>query len=221
MELDRMTDAYTDELFGIEDEDMRLVEATVSRLVVDMERFTDDRLEPMAKRGMGVLYTHTHDCRPLRKSIGSKQRQLLLETYYRPHHGALNAWARESLREHGEGLLIDAHSFPDAPRYYGYENHELPDFCIGSDSFHTPPDMAELLIAFIRDSGFTVAENTPFAGSLTPSEVFGRDRRIQSVMIEVNRRLYLAPNSLARGERFDEIQSFCKNLVSLLAAGQR
>lgn len=44
-----MTDAHTDRLFDI-DEAGKIV-FPVSRLVVDAERFSDDRLEPMAERG--------------------------------------------------------------------------------------------------------------------------------------------------------------------------
>ncbi|MFT4719642.1 MAG: N-formylglutamate deformylase [Candidatus Azotimanducaceae bacterium] len=49
-----MTDHYTDELFmpAAQPGDA-IIRATVSRLVVDMERFVIDEQEPMASRGMG------------------------------------------------------------------------------------------------------------------------------------------------------------------------
>jgi N-formylglutamate deformylase len=59
-ELVKITDWFTDELFGchLEREDS-VVTFGVSRLVVDPERFFDNHQEPMAKVGMGVVYTKT------------------------------------------------------------------------------------------------------------------------------------------------------------------
>lgn len=61
-ELDRMTDSFTDIIAtralagsGI---GARIVAPPVSRLVVDVERFTDGS-EPMEAVGMGAIYTRT------------------------------------------------------------------------------------------------------------------------------------------------------------------
>ena len=56
-ELIRMTDAYTDELFMFPGNVS--VVFPISRLAVDPERFVDDAQEPMAEKGMGVIYTKT------------------------------------------------------------------------------------------------------------------------------------------------------------------
>jgi N-formylglutamate deformylase len=47
----------------------------VSRLVVDPERFTDDAREPMARKGMGVIYTRTASGEPLRRPPSDDERQ--------------------------------------------------------------------------------------------------------------------------------------------------
>ncbi len=52
-----MTDAHTERLFHVEGAS-RIV-FSVSRLLVDPERFADDGKEQMAERGMGVIYTTT------------------------------------------------------------------------------------------------------------------------------------------------------------------
>ena len=46
--------------------------------------------------------------------------------------------------------------------------------------------------------GFTVAFDRPYSGAMVPSALHGRDPRIHSVMIEVNRALYVDE---ATGER--------------------
>src|SRR5277367_4150706 len=63
-ELLAMTDRYTDELFALPPTLATTVAFRVSRVVVDPERFTDDEREPMARKGMGVVYTRTSSGRP-------------------------------------------------------------------------------------------------------------------------------------------------------------
>src|SRR6266480_5901722 len=58
-ELLRLTDRYTDEMFALDPAAAISVVFEVSRLVVDPERFLDDSVEPMAKSGMGAVYTAT------------------------------------------------------------------------------------------------------------------------------------------------------------------
>ncbi len=57
-EILKITDWFTDDLFGSHARagDTALV-YSVSRLIVDPERFIDDAQEPMAKVGMGVVFT--------------------------------------------------------------------------------------------------------------------------------------------------------------------
>jgi len=57
-ELLRMTDAFTNELFPPTPVEACRVVFPVSRLICDVERFPSDEDEPMAGRGMGVVYTH-------------------------------------------------------------------------------------------------------------------------------------------------------------------
>src|SRR5580693_3648499 len=103
-----MTDWFTDELFDLGDRADRLIFHT-SRLLVDPERFEHDTDEPMARKGMGAIYTKTHDGRKL-KPAG--HRSELMSMYYKPHHKTLDVWVRDRLIRHERCLIIDCHSFP-------------------------------------------------------------------------------------------------------------
>ena len=88
-ELLAMTDHKTLDLFASGVPQAQVIRAPVSRLVLDVERFEDDQFEPMALRGMGAVYTKTHEGQTLRHPVTGVQRHKLLEDWYWPHHAAL------------------------------------------------------------------------------------------------------------------------------------
>jgi N-formylglutamate deformylase len=67
----------------------------VSRLVCDVERFPSDADEPMAARGMGVIYTRTSMGSVLRAQPDAADRQSLLDRLYWPHHVKLERMVNE------------------------------------------------------------------------------------------------------------------------------
>lgn len=207
-ELRRMTDHFTLALFcggkhpaagalsdGISSMENSpvVVRAPVSRLVVDVERFADDAVEPMAAIGMGVIYRTTSSLLPLRRELLPGEREALLEAWYRPHHRRLEKAVDEAVTRHGRCLVIDCHSFPSMA--LPYERGECaairPDICIGTDDFHTGELLAQAFVEAFADAGWSVELNRPFAGALVPASRYRRDARVSAVMVEVNRRLYL------------------------------
>lgn len=99
--------------------------------------------------------------------------------YYRPHHVKLTDAVNAALAAHGRCLIIDAHSFPAVPLPYELDQDpNRPDFCIGTDSFHTPDSIASEAQASFLEAGYTVTANRPFAGSLVPLEHYQQDKRL-------------------------------------------
>lgn len=217
-ELLAMTDAFTDDLFSKCPVDGdAFIRFPISRLIVDPERFENEADEIMAKVGMGVIYEKTSDGRPLRPKPSAEERETLLEKYYRPHHEALSAAVARELTEHGESLIIDCHSFPSTPlRYELDQNPDRPDICVGADEFHTPELLVEMVTSFAIASGYTVDVNAPFAGTLVPVPFYRENGDVASIMIEVNRRLYMDEATGRKNRRFDDIQEFITQLVSIL-----
>lgn len=207
-ELLKMTDHYCDKLFC---GDYPSVVFPVSRLVCDPERFRDDVQESMSSVGMGAVYTRTHDGAILR-TIDAATRERILQTWYDPHHAALTEAVQSTLDRTGRYLIIDGHSFPSKPLpYEPDQNSNRPDFCIGTDPYHTPNQLTETAIRFLQSRGYSVAVNSPFAGTLVPMRFYQKDKRVSSIMIEVNRRLYMNGNG-SRNEDFLRIQAilqFC------------
>ncbi len=213
-ELLPMTDWYTDELFingiGIP------VVAPVSRIICDTERFRNDEDEPMAEIGMGVCYTRTHDM--LRTIEWQKgHREWVLTRFYDVHHAALELAVGRALSETGGALILDCHSFSPVPLPYEPDRSpDRPDICIGTDAFHTPADLTETASDFFRSKGYSVKTDSPYAGTIVPMKHYGKDRRVRSVMIELNRGLYLKEGTCEKNDYFPVLKEHLREFQELL-----
>ena len=211
-ELLKMTDWYTDELF--EYPEASLVRFPVSRLIIDPERFLDDAAEPMAGRGMGVVYTATASGGVLRSEPDAGTRQELIDRFYQPHHQALESAVEEKLRTRGECVVVDCHSFPSSPLpYETCQDPDRPDLCIGTDPFHTHEELIECIEAEAKDQGLSVKINTPFSGSLVPMRYYRKRKTAFSVMLEINRSLYMDEATGQKSDSFEETQRKIESLL--------
>lgn len=215
-EILRMTDHATGRLFGLDNTKASVIRAPVSRLVVDVERFPDDVDEPMAGRGMGVIYSRTSDGRQLRRALSEAERLRLLERWFWPHHRRLTDAVQKTLDRDDRCLVVDCHSFPSKPLpYEADQSSDRPDICLGTDDFHTPAWLLQSATLGFRTQGFSVAINRPFGGALVPLSHYRQDRRVLALMVEVNRRLYLDEDS---GEVSAAMEAVVKRLRGALRA---
>jgi N-formylglutamate deformylase len=207
-ELLRMTDAYTDELFPLTVVETGRLVVPVSRLVCDVERFPSDENEPMAARGMGAIYIRTSRNDVLRGRPDVADRQILLDRWYWPHHARLERMVNDVIARSGVCLIVDCHSFSSVPLPHEPDQAtDRPDFCVGTDSFHTPAGVRNAIVAVAKGAGYSVGVDAPFSGALVPLSSYHKDRRVLSVMIEVNRRLYMDERSGAKVAGFAEVQA--------------
>lgn len=187
-ELEAMTDAGT-ELIGRLAAGLPRVRPWLainrfSRLVVDPERFPDDR-EEMLRAGMGAVYTRTSTGRPLRPV--TVDRTALLDTYYRPYGEAMADLVDQRLTSAGRAVIIDLHSYPRDPLPYElHPERRRPMICVGIDPFHTPDALREATVATFSPLGGVVIDE-PFAGCYIPLRQYRRTLRVTGVMIELRR----------------------------------
>jgi len=197
-DIDHLTDVYTDELFFHPNSD-RLV-FKVSRFVVDVERFPDDQ-EAMLKMGQGICYTKG----TRNNDIEVIDKEKLIETYYKTHHEKLNKLVARTLCFFPIVVVVDCHSFPP--------EHNSPDFCIGFNKDVSNEFLKEIykIEKLLTDLNFTVSLNTPYKGAIIPTN-YVNDARVESVMIEVNKDLYIKNR-----KEFDEIKKVITLVLDIIS----
>ncbi|MFF8731614.1 N-formylglutamate amidohydrolase [Streptomyces sp. NPDC015171] len=216
-ELDHITDAHTAELAeraaslaGLRP--WRFVNG-LSRLVVDPERFPDER-EEMTAVGMGAVYTRTTHREVLRPA--GTDPEPLLARYFRPYAAAMTEAVAGRLAATGRAVVIDVHSYPTEP--LPYELHgsgPRPPVCLGTDAFHTPPELAEAARKAFAGFGETGLDS-PFAGTYVPLEFYGTDVRVHALMVEIRRDTYMSEPGGPAGPGLGGLASALAALVDAL-----
>ena len=188
LEKAKLTDHFTDSMVaGVQ---AAKVVFPYSRLLVDVERFADDDLEPMSQLGMGVIYENGHALNKIRRALTADEKANLSALYWK-HHQRLEKSVDAALQKFNQCLIIDLHSYPKLKLPYEKGEGERPELCIGTDSFHTPNRLIDDILAVADRLQLETAFNTPFAGTLVPLKHFGKDQRVSSVMLEIRRDLYM------------------------------
>ena len=210
-EILQLTDWHTEDLFH-SDNDIMVI-ADFSRIICDTERFADDSQEVMAQFGMGVLYEKT-DTGKVMRIISPELRERILNEYYWKHHESLSQAVKNQLSLFSQAIIIDCHSFPDITLQRSlYKEPYRPDFNIGTDPFHTPKKLIDLSIEFFEEKGYSLGIDFPFSGSIVPLEYYQKQKGVQSIMLEINRKLYLKEGSSEKSDGYDEIKKVTNDFI--------
>jgi len=213
-ELIKLTDWYTDELFYSESDSMII--APFSRMFCDVERFENDEDEIMSKVGMGVLYESCDDGSILRK-VSPSLRSRIITDYYWKHHNALLEEVNKQLKNDGSCLIVDCHSYPSKPLIRDLDQTSArPDFNIGTDKYHTPQKLIDASIAYFEQRGFSIGVDWPYKGTIVPLEHYQKNDKVHSIMLEVNRKLYLNEPSNNKSEKYNETKKIIGGFIEMI-----
>ena len=147
-------------------------------------------------------------------------RNYILKNYYWPHHEKLNQAVNQELKKFGKATIVDCHSFPNKPFKRDLDqNPDRPDFNIGTDAFHTPQELIRLSETFFNKKGYSVGIDWPYKGTIVPLAHYKKNKNVQSIMLEVNRALYMNENTNSRSNRYlvtkDIIQEYLRLLKEI------
>lgn len=175
-----------------------------SRLFMDPERFFDDTQESMQiNHGLGWFYENAI---LKKKPLRSRKNKEKIADYYHEHHKKLTRLVEEKLEIFGECVIIDCHTFSNERYWFHDKSLELPDICIGFDTFHKDEELVKNIINQFKN--YNISINTPYAGSLVPSKFYKKESRVKSVMIELNKKLYLHEDNISIKNNFALFQAY-------------
>lgn len=218
-ELDHIVDAHTADLAEAAANATKLTPwrfvNRLSRLVVDPERFPDEREEMLAV-GMGAVYTQTTHLTRLRPA--GTDPEPLIARYFRPYAKAMTEAVADRLAATGGAVIIDVHSYPTARLPYELHGEgPRPPVCLGTDPFHTP----SALLAAAREVFAACGEtglDSPFSGTYVPLEFYGREPRVSALMVELRRDTYMAEPGGPAGPGLTRLAGALAALAALVDA---
>lgn len=189
-----LTDWHTDYLFhGFNHPAIKTVRFPFSRFIVDAERLWND---PMERIGQGVIYRY----------FGDYQRKLTQRQEW--SLGSLWVKHQNNLKKNlcKDALLLDCHSFP--------EDMGDVDICIGFNEDWSRPswELLSCTVNLFEDSGYSVAINYPYSNAEAPECPF----RYQSMMIEINKRVYLERRSIYLKTHYEQKKSIREVIGQLI-----
>ena len=202
-----ITDLYTNQLFSAQK--FTNVQFEFSRVFCDVEKFVDDNKESMAKYGMGVIYTHDNHRQKFFAPC-SEYKNKVLKEYYFPYHEKLNNVVNSFLQKM-PCVLIDCHSF-SKDIIMTEISKPLPDICIGVNNDNsTSQILTNFVLKYFQSLGYNVSINFPYSGTMVPNDADTSHNKLFSIMIEVNREMYLDGDK--KNKNFKVLQ---KNILNLL-----
>ena len=211
-----LIDYYTAELFVPHEQEKNICPAIFPycRLYCDVERLVND---PLEDKGLGISYHRTVDSDYLPFEERSFSRLNEAFKYYADFHADVSKRIVE-MTCMNKILLIDCHSFSALPNLLNPTPPDI-DICIGYNDDETRPYTKTIdnIVQFFKSLGYKVGINEPFSNSKT----FPVPVEYHSVMIEVNKRLYMNEQTLDTIDRFYKLKHDIQSLYNLLLYGQK
>jgi N-formylglutamate amidohydrolase len=235
--LRKSEDCFVDEICGLAPETgAPLLRALYPRAFVDCNRepweldpmmFEDalpdfvNHSSPRVAVGLGTIARLVADGQPIyRGKLRFAEVESRIEQLYRPYHAALGDLIGETVARFGACILLDAHSMPSVGAGPGPARaRKRVDIVLGDrmgSACH--PLVTETAEQVLRDRGYQVIRNTPYAGGFTTRH-YGRPLEGRhALQIELNRALYMDETRLERKPYLATLRQDIGLVMAALAA---
>ena len=146
-----------------------------------------------------------------------------LAKYYRPYHAELRRIIEDLHARFGVVRQISCHcmsavgapTHPDAGR-------PRPDFCVSDlKGKTTSPEFLALVVDTLTDMGYSVGINEPYIGNVLIGRHGNPARGVDSVQIEVNKKLFMDTKTFCKTPGFAKLKSDIGKLLRTVAADAR
>lgn len=237
----RSEDTFVDSLFaGVLELGAPMLKANFPRVYLDLNRAANELDpemfdaplcvpvapdSPRVAGGLGVIARIVGERQEIYGGpLPAAEAEHRLSTLYDPYHRALEDLIESTVDDFGACVLVDCHSMPSgAVRAMGEGAGPKPDVILG-DRFGTScaPELTDALAAALREAGFVVGRNRPYAGGYI-TEHYGRPPLVHAVQLEINRALYMDEAYYTRAKAFGRIQdqmtAVCETVMDAFRRG--
>src|SRR6195256_3965900 len=232
--LRRSEDTFVDELFvGVVGRGHPLMRAHFPRCYVDVNRepyeldprMFDGRLPSFANTrsmrvagGLGTVARVVGDAQEIygqRIPVDDAIRRI--EGLYKPYHRVLRRLFTRIHRDFGAAMLIDCHSMPSTAG--AKDDRPRADIVLG-DRYGTScvPVVAETIEQTLRDRGYVVSRNKPYAGGFITEHYGNPAVGLHAIQLELNRALYMDERRYERAASFQSVAADLESLADQVAA---
>lgn len=215
-------DAFLDQLIdGIEKYGAPKIIANAPRAFIDLNRSTDELdpalisgiknniRSPRISSGLGVIpRVVSHGKEIYRGKLSLEQAQSRIEYYWKPYHKDLSNLLKRAQSIYGQSLLIDMHSMPHEAVSTQSSFIKAPEIVVG-DRFgmSSDPEFTNLIVSILKQHGFRVAKNTPFAGAFITKHHGKIKDRTHAIQLEIDRSLYMDEERVLPNSGFEKLKS--------------
>lgn len=230
-QLRRTEDFCVDELVDVATEaGAAFIAATVPRAYIDFNRAEDDidpallsslwptALNPSERtllglglvRRMCVAGVPVYDA-PLAPAIIAER----IARFYRPYHAHITAAMDAAHARFGAAYLVNCHSMPDRA---DAKSDPRPDFVLGNRCGQScDASFMHLVRECLQARGYSVALNDPYPGVEIVRRHGAPEQGRHALQMEINRRLYMDEDRLAKHEGFASLRDDLRHLFHNLA----
>lgn len=180
-------------------------------------------LEPGEKTrlGKGLIWARMDPETPIYdRRLTVSEVQARIHHYYLPYHNALEDVVQERYAQFGKLWHLNLHSMPnDVYARLGIDpDREPADFVLGDrDGTTSEPAFVELIEAYLRSQGYTVARNDPYKGVQLIAKMGQPEQNRHSLQIEIRRPVYMDEVTRAPNEGFARLQKTLTGLLQEIA----
>jgi N-formylglutamate amidohydrolase len=76
--------------------------------------------------------------------------------------------------------------------------------------------LIDLSISFFEEAGYSLGIDKPYRGSIVPMEHYQKNKNVQTIMLEINRKLYINEPTNIKNERYFEIKKVTEDFIKTI-----
>jgi len=176
---------------------------------------------PRVRAGLGTVAKVVTDGAEIYKDkIPFSEAERRVETCYKPYHARLTELLNATHDQFGAYLLIDCHSMPSVGGPMDRDpGTDRVDMVLGdANGTSCTPHVTNLVHRVLKDMGYRVVLNTPYAGGFTTRQYGTPGNHGHALQIEVNRALYMDEQTISRNHGFDKLAGDLTTMIEAICA---